>query len=170
MRHPFVSNCRPMNECSMANKHSEATVVVTRVSSEQDHGLRNLERRVFCRDSGILSMASFEGTVITVGSAARFLSIWAFRGSASFQFVLAILLLAVDGLLSILFRLSSSCEERCEFDCRDVVCGLLDSLFDVDSSLLERPPAPSKAEFKSAFDEESSPSSSAADPDDRLRI
>lgn len=69
-----------------------------------------------------------------------------------------------------LFRLSSSCEERCEVDCRNVVCGLLELLFDVDSSLLERPPAPSDGEFKSAFDDESSPSSSAADPDDRLRI
>lgn len=59
----------------MANKHSDATLVVTRVSKEQDQGLRNFERRAFCRDSGILSMASFEATVITVGSAARLFSI-----------------------------------------------------------------------------------------------
>lgn len=84
----------------MAIKNAVATIVVTKVRSEQDHGLRNLERRGPCRDSGILaaSMASFGGTEITIGSLELSLSICPFRNSAVFQFVLGTLLLAVEGL------------------------------------------------------------------------
>jgi hypothetical protein len=59
-------------------------------------------------------MASSEGTAITVDSVDRFFSICPFRLSDSeLQLVLlGRLLLAVKGLLSVLFRLSSSCEVR----------------------------------------------------------
>jgi hypothetical protein len=86
--------------------------VVMSVRRELDHGLRNLVRRGFCRESAILSgtMASVEDTLMTVDSADRFFSKLPFRVSASFQFVLlGRLLLAEDGLLSVLFRRSSSC-------------------------------------------------------------
>lgn len=112
MRHPFVSNCLLKNECNIAARERMARIVVMSVRGEQDHGLRNLERRTFCRDSGILSaaMASFEGTEMTEE---RPFSICPFRATASgsdgFQLVLlGRLLLAVEGLDSVLFRRSNS--------------------------------------------------------------
>jgi len=65
IRHPLVSNCRVKAERRIENNAAAAMNVVTRVNSEVDHGLRILERRGFCLDSGILSavMASFEGTL-----------------------------------------------------------------------------------------------------------
>jgi hypothetical protein len=89
-----------------------ANTVVTSVRREHDHGLRSLVRRGFGRESAILSgaMASVEGTLMTVGSDDGVFSRLPFLDSASFQFVLlGRLLLAEDGLLSVLFRLSSSC-------------------------------------------------------------
>lgn len=102
----------------------------------------------------------------------RFFSICPFRVTASdsdgFQFVLlGRLLLAVEGLLSVLFRLSSS-DVFWAISGRVVVRRGFESLTDVES--LMRPPGRSELEFKSSFVAESSPSSSAADPDDHLRI
>jgi hypothetical protein len=108
----------------MAIKQKVATVVVTRVSKEQDQGLRSFERRPFGRESGIVptGIASLEGILIIADSTCCTFSIWPFRASAVFQFVLlGILDLAVDGLWSVLFRLSSSCEVIFEVDFREVV-------------------------------------------------
>jgi hypothetical protein len=150
----------------MEANESRARAVVTSVRGEQDHGFLSLGRRVFGRESAILSaaMASFEGTMITGGTTARFLSIVPFRGSEVFQFVLlGRRLLAVDGLFSMLFRLSSS---RCVFLCcvSKGRIGVWESLRIV---VVDPFPTPSKS---STFDGDSSPSSSAADPEDRLRI
>jgi hypothetical protein len=97
-----------------------------------------------------------------VDSVDRFFSNCPFRlRDSALQFVLlGRLLLAVEGLLSMLFRLSSSCDVRWATAERVVGGRGLESLFEVASPVFEI--APSFAE--------SSPSSSAADPDDRLRI
>ena len=69
-------------------------------------------------------MASFEGTLMT-DSVDLFFSNCPFRlRDSEFQFVLLgrlLLALAVKGLLSVLFRLSSSCDVCEEIDCRVVV-------------------------------------------------
>ena len=112
IRHPFVSNCRLTKECNMEASERIDNRVVTSVRREQDHGFRNLVRRGFGRESAILSgtMASVGGTLMTADTTDRFFSKLPFRDSASFQFVLlGRLLLAEEGLLSVLFLLSSSC-------------------------------------------------------------
>lgn len=112
IRHPFVSNCRFENECIMEASESRANAVVIRVRAEMDQGLRSLERRAFGRGSGILSdgMSSFEATIKTEVSVDRSLSTSPSRNWAGFQFVLlGRRLLAVECLLSVLFRRSSSC-------------------------------------------------------------
>lgn len=161
MRHPLVSNCRLEKECMMEASESRAKAVVASVRGEHDQGLLSLVRRGFERESAILSaaMASFEGTMITGVSADRFLSAVPFRDSDVFQFVLlGRRLLAVDGLLSVLFRLSSS---------RGVVlCCVSEDLAGVWSEVVD----PLTLSQSSTFEGNSSPSSSAADPEDRLRI
>jgi hypothetical protein len=108
----------------MDERESIANKVVTSVRREQDQGLRSLGRRAFWRESGILSvaMASFEGTLMISRSAGRLFSSWPFRESDNFQLVLlGRRLLAVEALLSVLFRRSSSCEVGRVFDGRAVV-------------------------------------------------
>lgn len=144
----------------MEASESKAKAVVASVRGEHDQGLLSLCRRGFEREPAILSaaMASFEGTMITGVSADRFLSA-PFRDSDVFQFVLlGRRLLAVDGLLSALFRLSSS---------RGVLlCCVSEDFAGVWSEVVD----PLTLSKSSTFDGDTSPSSSAADPEDRLRI
>jgi hypothetical protein len=97
----------------MVAKPTIETRVVRRVRGEHDQGLRSRGRRVLdLVSSDILpaTATSFAVTVITAGSAERVFSRLPCRGSTGFQFsLLATLLLAVEGLLSMLFRRSTSC-------------------------------------------------------------
>lgn len=157
----------------MEASDSKATAVVTRVRNEMAQGLRSLERRELCRASGILlvGISSFGETINTDVSVDRSLAIPPFRTWAGFQFeLLGRRLRAVEGLCSELFRRSSS--KGVLLICKsarraDVVWRILSSV--VESSELE-PPATSKSFVTSAFAGSRSPSSSAADPSDRLRI
>ncbi len=157
----------------MEASESRANAVVIRVRADVDQGLRSLERRGFGRGSGILSdgMSSFEDTINTEVSVDRSLSTSPSRDWAGIQFVLlGRRLLAVECLLSVLFRRSSS---------RGTWLFLVSdgravnrrfeplSYLSEDSSNFELPP--STIEVTSAFAGDGSPSSSA-DPEDRLRI
>lgn len=104
-------------------KASKAMIVVPKVNGVNDQGLRSLDRREVCRESAILSVsiAPFEGRLITVDSVGRPFSICPLRDSVGFQFVLlGRRLLVVGGLLSQLFRRSNSDCECWGLVCREV--------------------------------------------------
>jgi hypothetical protein len=155
----------------MAIRQMLAKAVVARVRTEHDHGLRSLGRRRFCRDSGILStaMASFEGTAMTADGLSSTCP-WRVRDSDSVGFQLVLLgrrLRAVEGLLSVLFRLSSS-EVGWATGCRVFVRGVVELSSEAES--LKRSRCLSRVEVTSSFVAEPSPSSSAGDADDHPLI
>lgn len=135
-------------------------------------GLRNLERRACERESGILSIvvSSTGGTVITVVVGNLSDSRGPLRAPVGFQFErLGRRLLDVEGLLSVLFRLSSSKERFLLFSPFGVVGEALSST-NLDFGF---PPASVGIVFLDDVFETcrgSSPSSSAADPEDLLLI
>ena len=174
MRHPFGSNCLVKNECDIKKIDRIANAVVTKVRRDVAQGFRNLDRRVCNRESGILStmVPSTGGTVMTVDCRPLSVSKEPFCASAGFQFVLlGLRLLAVTGLFSVLLRLSSSCVVSFFAAGVDGCCNFANSS-DLDLSF---PPTQSgnKAKSESTPRVEgagSSSTSSAEDPEDRLRI
>jgi hypothetical protein len=150
-----------------------ATRVVTRVRGEHDQGLRNLERRIYCLESDIFPAAatSLEVTVITAGSAERVFSSSSCRGALGFQFSrFDPRFLAGENLFSTPFRGSIWCEEVCGTGRCEVGASRLVEGVSVKYSLERPAAAASAATLPPASGGVPSPSSSADDPDDRLRI
>lgn len=145
----------------MRNRNNDAKVVVTMVNGEHDHGLLSaLERR---NVSDIFSVASSlaGGSFMIVDCIEGSLSMEAFRVSAGFQLVLLGRLdLAVSGLRSVLLRLSSSW----------AVVWLESAWKGFASSPILLAPVLLSRRFMSSVVVGSSPSLSADEPDDRLRI
>lgn len=152
---------------------TRASTVVTETRADIDHGLRNLGRWAFFRGSGILSdeMSSFEDPIKTALVVVdRLFSACPSRGPDSFQFVLlGREALAVKGILSTLFRRSSSRDAWLVFVSERRVA--VERIAILRSSTQERPPASltGAGSARSAFDR-GSPSSSAAAADGRLGI
>jgi len=173
MRHPFGSNCLVKNECDIKKIERTANAVVTRVRRDVAQGFRNLDRRVFNRESGILSTAvpSTGGTVMKVDCKTLFGSNEPFRASVGFQFVLlGLRLLAVTDLFSVLLRLSSPCivSFAAGVDC---CCNFANSSdLDLSFPLTESGNEAKVVSTATVGEAKSSSMSSAEDPEDRLRI
>lgn len=164
----------------MVAKLTMATRVVIRVRGEHAQGLRSLCLRGLCLVSGILPTAavtSFEVTVITAGSVERVFSNCPCLESAGFQFSLVLemrLRATEDGLFSILLC-STSRGADLEIGRYAagwaVFAGRFEEVFEVflswaslRLSITNSPPT------RGDDEPEPAPSSSAADPNDRVRI